>query len=57
MAVSVGFMGIMISALYIGHVFMSLTNVTTLESMKSRACCPVPFFEWRKVQLSIVMHG
>ena len=55
MAVSVGFMGVMLTALFFGHVFMLLTNITTLESMKSKACCPIPFLEWRKSQLKFVI--
>jgi len=51
MAISVGFMGIMLGALFFGHLFMAVTNFTTLESMKSQLCCAIPFVEWRKPQL------
>ncbi len=51
---SVIFMGIMIGGLVFTHYIMLLTNFTTLDSYKSKVCCPLPFIEWRRPQLKSV---
>jgi hypothetical protein len=54
MTINVTFMAIMISVLFFSHLFMAFTNTTTLESIKSKNCCTIPFFEWRKQYLAQV---
>jgi hypothetical protein len=48
---SAGFVGMMIVGLAVGHTMMITTNFTTLDSIKSKRTCPLPFFEFRKNQL------
>ena len=35
--------GIMIIMLFVGHTGMVLTNFTTLDSIKQKQVCPIPF--------------
>lgn len=48
---SAGFVGMMIIGLAVGHTMMIMTNFTTLDSIKSKRTCPIPFLEFRKSQL------
>lgn len=47
------FVGVMILTLTFGHAFMIMTNYTTLDSVKTKKCCPIPFCEFRNQQLSM----
>jgi hypothetical protein len=55
MTISVVFMSIMLGALLFGHIFLAITNFTSLDSMKTKMCCSIPFFEYRKPQLNLVI--
>lgn len=44
-AFSAFFVGIMIVMLFISHTAMLLTNYSTLDAMKMRKICPMPFFQ------------
>ena len=41
--ISAAVVGLMIIGLTISHTFMILTNYTTLDSMKQKRMCPLPF--------------
>lgn len=43
-AFSAFFVGLMIVVLWITHSLMILTNFRTLDGMKTKECCPLPFF-------------
>lgn len=45
---SAGIVGLMIIALCIGHSFMVTVNFSTLDSMKTKESCALPFLEFRK---------
>jgi len=47
---SAGCVGIMIVGLSIGHSFMICSNFSTLDSIKSKRACPIPFCEFREYQ-------
>lgn len=47
---SAGCVGVMIVGLSIGHSLMISTNFTTLDSIKTRRACPIPFCEFRQYQ-------
>ena len=49
--VSASLVGLMILMLFAGHIFMVVTNYTTLDSVKRRQVCPIPFCEFRKDRL------
>jgi len=49
--VSAGIVGMMIVGLAFGHTFMITTNFTTLDGMKTKRSCPIPFLEFRKTQI------
>jgi hypothetical protein len=42
--VSAAVVGMMIIALAISHTLMILTNYTTLDSLKTKRMCPIPFW-------------
>jgi hypothetical protein len=43
-AFSAFFVGLMIIILFITHTVMGCTNYRTLDGMKTKKCCPIPFF-------------
>jgi len=45
---SAGLVGLMIVGLCITHTFMVITNFTTLDSIKFKKMCEIPFCEMRK---------
>ena len=48
---SASVVGLMIIMLAIGHTVMIMTNFTTLDSIKTKGVCPMPFCEFRKKRL------
>lgn len=46
--ISAGLVGLMIVMLWVGHTAMIMTNFTTLDSIKTKKTCPIPFLEVRK---------
>ena len=48
---SASVVGLMIIMLVVGHTVMIMTNFTTLDSIKTKGICPMPFCEFRKKRL------
>ena len=48
---SASVVGLMIIMLAVGHTVMIMTNFTTLDSIKTKGVCPMPFCEFRKKRL------
>jgi len=46
--VSAGLVGLMIVSLCVGHTLMVSTNFTTLDNLKKKMMCPMPFLECRR---------
>ena len=44
-AFSAFFVGMMILCLIVGHTVMIFTNFRTMDSMKTKKVCPLPFFQ------------
>ena len=44
-----GVVGLMIVGLSVGHSCMVMTNYTTLDSIKNRRGCPIPFCDKRRI--------
>jgi hypothetical protein len=44
-AFSAFFVGLMIIVLLATHSVMAFTNYRTLDGMKTKKCCPIPFFQ------------
>lgn len=45
--ISAGVVGAMIIMLWVGHSLMVATNFTTLDNLKEKRMCPIPFIEFR----------